>query len=756
MSGTYTPHKRILPAQRLTIILCALLLTAVLAQRMSLVLFGYSHIDHPSFDATVSGVLTCDLLNGPLRSSLFSYQYESRSGDSVAESLLLLPFFSLFGKTLFSLKCLTLCSSLAAFCLWFFFLKKHSMYAAVVFGLLYAFPPPHFARLNLNGTVLSHHIINPLIAFQLIILFRLLCEFKKKHDLLCWTLLGFVAGIGSYFFYTYIIFNSFCFLFVVIFKSRIITLSRSASFCLGFAFGFSPWLIRTALYSDGGSYLSLLAKNIDLDFASFFQSFFFSLPHSFGYAYPSRSIGTVSAAFALFIIANILLLTVLFLKKARNKHNCHSEAGLCGFSTESLQTLFLCIYPVYFLCCLSLSPKQIYPFEYWPNVGLFAQFGVADIYQYRWLHSLYPFYFAVVGIGTAVVFKIRMKYSFLKILITSSLLFFLAAGVYVTGTLLSKKDYEKIFFYKGYNYERHANRLILGNTVTSYNQALRATLAFPDDVKNEAYRCLGTKAVETFISEKWSPKTFSQKLDAVPDQYVDDFVYGIVRARESVSFDQLLPILTVLEECCPDLFFHHWGYRYLAYEYYGSMINFPMLLSKMSEYEKYVFNDFITAFIEEQHIPSGPKNLMREIVSVPEAYQYETVKGIGRLVGAEMLFDTSHTPNYPLDIQFRNQLPDTYEDAFLEGVGAGLAETFLRFCSRLLPSKQLATEIRFRAVETERNRLLKLLNGIDAGLQKRIMKGVIEETQRELPDHLNESAWILPRLNQAKANNKES
>ena len=39
--------------------------------------------------------------------------------------------------------------------------------------IAFAFPPPLFARLNLIGTISSHHMINPLITAQSILLFRI-------------------------------------------------------------------------------------------------------------------------------------------------------------------------------------------------------------------------------------------------------------------------------------------------------------------------------------------------------------------------------------------------------------------------------------------------------------------------------------------------------------------------------------------------------------------------------------------------------
>jgi hypothetical protein len=69
--------------------------------RAGVLLFGHVHISHPAFDETGSGALACDLLAGQLRGPIYAYQYESRSGDSLMEGLIITPFFMAFGRSLF-------------------------------------------------------------------------------------------------------------------------------------------------------------------------------------------------------------------------------------------------------------------------------------------------------------------------------------------------------------------------------------------------------------------------------------------------------------------------------------------------------------------------------------------------------------------------------------------------------------------------------------------------------------------------------
>ena len=183
------------------VLLCCFILKAA-----SLVLWGSSHISHPLFDETTSGVLTCDLIDNQVRAPIFAYQYELYSGDSLLESLLLVPLFKLCGRSLLSLKLFSLLSAFLTMLLWAAFIKRYSgSGASLLFLLLFLFSPPMFTRLNCMGTVASHHLINPLIAAQLIILFRIVEADTQDTHAWLWTGFGLLAGIGSYLFYTYLL-----------------------------------------------------------------------------------------------------------------------------------------------------------------------------------------------------------------------------------------------------------------------------------------------------------------------------------------------------------------------------------------------------------------------------------------------------------------------------------------------------------------------------------------------------------------------
>jgi hypothetical protein len=707
-------------------------------QRCGLLLFGYSHVAHPSFDETASGVLACDLLDGQIRAPLFIYQYEARSGDGLIEGFLLAPFFKLFGRSLFSLKMLALFSALLSLLCWIIVIKRyHGMWAALIFTALFAFPPPMFARLNLMGTIASHHLINPLIPIQLFFILLIVEYSGKKRT--PWLLLGFgfLSGLGSYAFYTYIIFNIFCLLFLLIFKSRTITFRRVLLFLVGFFAGFLPWFLRSFSSSAGGSYLASILKSIRADEWDFIQNFLFNIPHSFGYHYPFRGMGIVSPLFFLFIIfCSGLILKGFF-------HNWFSlrvdllKSKLKTLSPTELNGLFLVIFPLFFLSCLSLSPMKIGPFEYWPTVGFFGNFSCADVYRYRWLHLLFPFYFAVIAVGISILFKTECKNKTYKLAALLLLGFFLLWGLGKNVNLYSKNDFCKLFYYKGYSYDRMGNRFILSDAnQLGMEEAQQLVAHYPQENRGEVYRCLGTKAVLDILSGSHRGIILKEWLAEVSPPYLSDFIYGVVRAAQNISEKEFQPFKNVVASKFPAVYYENWGFRHLGYKYYSLLLNQEKILASIPDLEKWFFKHFLKGFSQQiYNRESVEKELLDDLDKLPIRHQADVVRGVGMLVGAEMLFDPLLSPDYPLDSRLGEKLSSGLQEVFYEGVGGGFAETFCRFLRKLLLPEDPDSPLYEKMLDVEWERCHTLMSKVSPSQVPLIRKGfLIELEKRELPD----------------------
>ena len=704
-------------------------------QRCGFLIFGYSHIAHPSFDETASGVLTCDLLDGQIRAPLFVYQYESRSGDGLIEGFLLAPLFKLLGRSLFSLKMLALFSALLSLLCWIMVIKRyHDMWTAIIFTALFAFPPLMFARLNLMGTIASHHLINPLVAFQILFLFLIIEVGNTKRTSWLWLGFGFLSGLGAYTFYTYIIFDSFCLLFLMIFGSRCITVRRILLFLGGFFTGFSPWMIRLLTSPASGSYLASILQNIRFDMWGIVQNFGFNLSHSLGYNYPSHTIGIISPLFCLFIVflSGVILKSFFhdwFSLRSRSLKN-----KLEDLSLSALQGIFVVLFPLFFLLCLALSPMKINPFEYWPTIGFFGHFSVADVYRYRWLHLLFPFYFAIVSVGISILFKSAHSAKSYKWLTIFALICFVLWSIVKSFVLYSKSDFAKPFYYKGYSYDQMGNRFMLGDiNRLNMEKAQQFTLSYPEENRGEAYRCLGTKVVLDSLSNSHEDTKLKELLAEVPPPYRNDFIYGIVRAAQNITEEKFLPFKNIIVSQFPDVYYENWGFRHLGYKYYGLLLNQEKILASITALEKSFFKHFLDRFNREiiAHRENvGERDLLNEIDNIPLRHRPEVVKGVGKLVGAEMLFDPMLSLDYPLDSSFGKHFSGGLQEAFFEGVGAGFAETLTRFYRTLLLPEDLASPLSKKILEIEWERYRALISKLSPSHSARIDKGFLMALQK--------------------------
>ncbi len=684
-----------------------------LAQRGSLLLFGCSHIAHPAFDETASGVLACDLLDGGLRAPLLAYQYEARSGDGLIEGFLLAPFFTGFGRSLLSFKLFALASSLVTLLCWMLLLRRYyGVWAAALFAALFTLPPPMFARLGLMGTIASHHVINPIAALQLLCLFHITEGGDGRAGMRWWLGLGLLSALGTYAFYTFIILSAFCLLFLMFAVPFRVAVKGMPGYVLGFAAGAVPWVLRSISSPAGGRYLSAILENIGGDGRRFIQNFFFNLPHSLGYGYPAKEMSVVSVLFVLFLAACGFCIARSAVSRGTDK-----ARGLGGELRAPVYpaapALFFLSFPIFFLLCLSLSPMKIAPFEYWPSIGFFGYFSVSDVYRYRWLHLLYPFYFAIAAAGITGMLRGGRVGKGRVAAVGLLLVFFLACGAAGALRLCSRDDYKRLLCYKGYSYDQMSTRFLLSdvNPLTPSSRA-RLVSAYPEENLGEVYRCLGTDAALRAIAGDEKVAELEGWLTSVPPPYLADAVYGIVRAAQHVSEDAFEPVGEAVAGMHPRMFYLQWGYRHLGYKHYGFLLNRDMIVASIPAMEKWFFRDFLQTF-ERQLSGSrgvqGKENLLRDLDNVPDGYRPDTVRGIGMLVGAEMCFDPLLCPDYPLDSRAGELFEGALREAFYEGVGMGFAETVDRFRRTLLDAgdDSSARCRESREMEGERCRSLK-------------------------------------------------
>lgn len=378
-------------------------------------------------------------------------------------------------------------------------------------------------------------------------------------------------------------------------------------------------------------------------------------------------------------------------------------------------------------------------FEYWPSIGFFGNFSVADVYRYRWLHPLFPFYFATVAVGISVILRSASRQKLFSYGVLCLLSVFLLWGFGKGMLLYGKDDFKRTFYYKGYSYDQMANRFVLrGSVPVDGKRADQYTENFPRETGGELFRCIGTKAALKLSQDPEGDKELEQFMEGINPYLVNDFVYGIVRSAQKLTGKEFHPLEKVLVKRVPSSFYENWGFANLGYHYYDLFLNREKILDAISDLEKKVFVKTLKQFKGQLSDSTGTvlwDSLMERIEEVPLSYQPAVIRGLGKLVGAEMLFDPMATPDYPLDSQLGERLTsDTFRDAFYEGVGGGFAETLSRFWRRLLLPEDPEDPLYTRMLNMEWERCQHLMEQVAPLYSAQIRRGFFKELQTRTSD----------------------
>ncbi|MCX5905566.1 MAG: hypothetical protein NTV89_19315 [Proteobacteria bacterium] len=376
---------------------------------------------------------------------------------------------------------------------------------------------------------------------------------------------------------------------------------------------------------------------------------------------------------------------------------------------------------------------HINPFEYWPNVGLFATFGSADAIRYRWLYILFPFYFAAIAIGMFIFLRTGRKNRFSRLIIISLFSFFIMCGIWKSIGLYSLQDFPKIFYYKGYYYDLFAHKFILGEfSPPDIKTAQFIVQNYPEANRSEAYSFFGTLIAARTIAGKEKNVTIEETLKTISSLYIPNVIGGIIRLSNNVPEQEFQPLKLLLSQRYPDLFYKNWGFQYLGHKYYGLLVNQKILFDNIPSVEQWFYSNFLNTFKQEtaDHNRGGSTDdLLGEIKNIPERYQGEVVRGLGMKVGELMLFDTLQAPDYPLDSRFGEQLPAPLQDAFYEGVGCGFAETLCRFWRMLLMPEHATAAQREALLDGEWHRCRSLMMRLPQKNALLINRGFANELQ---------------------------
>jgi len=367
------------------------------------------------------GTFPKELLEG-LKLSFFDYAATHYHGGTLVYGLLTVPFFVLFGKTVFALRLPTVLFQYGAFITWYcfmkrFFGKRPALYAA----LLYLFCPPWLTLFGMfaNG---SHTESLFFTALGVYFLYRLIYE--KDHYPRHAVLLGLICGFGSYFTYGILV-STFSFLLFWFYEDRRLFRKKEFFlFVLSFPVGFSPWLVYNFLYQFHG--IDVVKQ---------------------GFVYPYGQLLSI-VPFRFLKLATFKVLAML---------SFNYRSGASYHPSITLLNLFyyVALLSAYFFLYRTRRNDRkvlflfLFPLVY-VGVASVSQIGIGTYYC-PYFVPLFPFFFATLALGLSRLGTLSRN---LKRLSIGLLVVLLAMGLKGELNLLSLKEFGLALKYRGYSYHQ--------------------------------------------------------------------------------------------------------------------------------------------------------------------------------------------------------------------------------------------------------------------------------------------------------------
>ena len=418
------------------------LISLFLTVKLTMLLFGGFFHYKGMYYELLSGMIA----NGMIENRIFSPVYWSNSfyGGPVIAGFMAVPFFILFGKTLFSLRMVSLIFSLSGFVMTYAILKNFfNKNTAVIAGILYTFPPIlFFALSSMNyGQHADVIIFNMTVLYLFYKIF-----FKNKKDKHFFILFGLVSGFGTYFLISHFIVVLCLLFFWYAFDKRMFFRGNFYLFLLFFIVGFSPWIIICHFESIlrfgkplEFAWISQVKQNLPSFFERFLDSSIFFYKSLFSSdvsdkidmvkLFPWLSPQLYRIYFLIFLISYSFCLWIerhsfakLFFSVFSFKRNAKLE--------EISPSLPVLIFPISFLLIYALTTGQ----------------GTNEAAS-RYFMPLYPFVFMIIAIFLDFLWKKR-----LSIISICSIIFLTAIFFFSTIPGLQYRNIFQLLKIRGYGY----------------------------------------------------------------------------------------------------------------------------------------------------------------------------------------------------------------------------------------------------------------------------------------------------------------
>ena len=395
-----------------------LLTVLFLFSRILYLLFSCADLSHEEF---LRGTIAKELIEG-LKIPFFDHMPDHYQGGALVYGVFTVPFFLLFGKSVFSLRLTAILFQYGAFITWYSFMKcffgsRPALYTA----FLYLLPPPWLTLFSTfaNG---SHAESLFFTAFGLFFLFRILYEKRSPIKDAVW--LGLLSGFGTYFSYTTFASVVSFILFWGYEDRNVFRKKEFFCFILFFLIGFSPWIFYNVSHPFKGM------EPVRIGFVYPYPERLFIIPFRFLKLATLKVLGVLSFNYRqgvdyyhphltpLNFIYYVALLSSFFF--------------LYRYGKEDRKRHFFFLFPLVYLSLASISRF------------------VMDTYVNRYFIPLFPFFFATLALGLSHLESRPGNFGKVSFV---ALILLLAMGAKGEANLLSMKDFKLSLKYQGYSYD---------------------------------------------------------------------------------------------------------------------------------------------------------------------------------------------------------------------------------------------------------------------------------------------------------------
>jgi len=432
------------------LVFCLLLMLCI---RLTFLLFP-SDLLFAEPDELFRGVLTKQIISHNCISSLFDYLYNPYAGGSIVISILAVPFFYIFGDTVFSLKLVEILLALfSVFLLYATAYKYFGIKAALMACLMFIVPPQYLSQRSLmsigdycESILLSLIIIHIFLS----IIRRITAQEGGDAKIARYSfLLGIMSGFGLWFHYINGITIITCLIVWFFIDAKFFIRSKFLFFLCGFGIGFLPWLSLNFTRNFQGC-----IAGRDYIWRHFFRNGFVDalnrlsemvvsgLPNALMFKnglLNNASTFFFSRAYYLLLIISILGLIcmhrdkVAFLVRNLLKRKAKNYPGM-----KHIFIFFILINVMIFIL--------IYSFYAIPTTITGVGF-----HDNRRIMPLFPC--LIIAISIFLSSCLSMKRLLYRLFAFCSLFFFMVYGIVNNAPLFSKNNFGRSLSLKGYSYE---------------------------------------------------------------------------------------------------------------------------------------------------------------------------------------------------------------------------------------------------------------------------------------------------------------